>query len=116
MHVREASPDAPVLKLGLSCPPPMEKIRAFASTVDTLLVVEETEPLLELAMAGRARGTCRPAATRRFDHLSAIGGRTAVGEGRTDGVACRGPASSSCGRAQVADAAIKCLVFSRPGP
>jgi indolepyruvate ferredoxin oxidoreductase alpha subunit len=48
MHVREAFPDAPVLKLGLSCPPPFEKIRAFASTVETLLVVEETEPLLEL--------------------------------------------------------------------
>ncbi|HRP97122.1 MAG TPA: thiamine pyrophosphate-dependent enzyme [Rhodocyclaceae bacterium] len=50
MHVREAFPDAPVLKLGLSCPPPLEKIRAFASTVDTLLVVEETEPLLELEL------------------------------------------------------------------
>jgi len=47
MHVREAFPDAPVLKLGLSCPAPMEKIRAFAAQVDCLLVVEETEPLLE---------------------------------------------------------------------
>ncbi|MFO1421305.1 MAG: thiamine pyrophosphate-dependent enzyme [Candidatus Competibacteraceae bacterium] len=47
MHVRETFPDAPVLKLGFSCPPPLDKIRAFASQVDTLLVVEETEPLLE---------------------------------------------------------------------
>ena len=47
MHVRETFPNAPVLKLGLSCPPPLEKIRAFASQVDILLVVEETEPLLE---------------------------------------------------------------------
>lgn len=48
MHVREAFPDAPVLKLGFSCPAPIEKIRAFAARVDQLLVVEETEPLLEL--------------------------------------------------------------------
>ena len=47
MHVRETFPGAPVLKLGFSCPPPLEKIRAFAGQVDTLVVVEETEPLLE---------------------------------------------------------------------
>ena len=47
MHVREAFPNAPVLKLGFSHPPPLEKIRAFAATVDTLVVVEETEALLE---------------------------------------------------------------------
>ncbi|MGE5385300.1 MAG: thiamine pyrophosphate-dependent enzyme [Betaproteobacteria bacterium] len=50
MHVREAFPDAPILKLGLSYPTPLEKIRAFAATVDRLLVVEETEPLLETEM------------------------------------------------------------------
>ena len=47
MHVREAFPDAPVLKLGFSCPAPIAMIGAFAATVDQLLVVEETEPLLE---------------------------------------------------------------------
>jgi indolepyruvate ferredoxin oxidoreductase alpha subunit len=47
MHVRETFPNAPVLKLGFSCPPPLEKIRAFAGQVDILVVVEETEPLLE---------------------------------------------------------------------
>ena len=47
MHVREAFPDAPALKLGFSYPAPIEKIRAFAKTVDQLLVVEELEPLLE---------------------------------------------------------------------
>ncbi|SIR61585.1 indolepyruvate ferredoxin oxidoreductase alpha subunit [Aromatoleum tolulyticum] len=50
MHVREAFPDAPVFKLGLSCPPPLESLRRFAATVDTVLVVEETEPLLETEM------------------------------------------------------------------
>lgn len=47
MHVKEAFPEAPVLKLGLSHPAPVEKIRAFAQTVERLVVVEEVEPLLE---------------------------------------------------------------------
>jgi indolepyruvate ferredoxin oxidoreductase alpha subunit len=47
MHVKEAFPDAPVLKLGLSYPWPLEKLRAFAAACDRLVVVEETEPLLE---------------------------------------------------------------------
>jgi indolepyruvate ferredoxin oxidoreductase, alpha subunit len=50
MHVVEAFPDASVLKLGFSHPVPIEKIRAFAETVDNLLVVEETEPLVENAL------------------------------------------------------------------
>jgi indolepyruvate ferredoxin oxidoreductase alpha subunit len=47
MHVREAFPDAPVLKLGISYPVPMNKVRELADQVDTLVVVEETEQLLE---------------------------------------------------------------------
>jgi indolepyruvate ferredoxin oxidoreductase alpha subunit len=47
MHVRESFPDAPVLKLGFSCPVPLDKIRAFATTVEKLVVVEEVEPLVE---------------------------------------------------------------------
>jgi indolepyruvate ferredoxin oxidoreductase alpha subunit len=47
MHVRESFPDAPVLKLGFSCPVPLDKIRAFAATVEKLVVVEEVEPLVE---------------------------------------------------------------------
>ncbi|MDD5298050.1 MAG: thiamine pyrophosphate-dependent enzyme [Rhodocyclaceae bacterium] len=47
MHVSEAFPDAPLFKLGLSCPAPLNRLRAFAASVDAVLVVEETEPLLE---------------------------------------------------------------------
>jgi indolepyruvate ferredoxin oxidoreductase alpha subunit len=47
MHVKESFPAAPVLKLGFSCPVPLDKIRAFASTVEKLVVVEEVEPLVE---------------------------------------------------------------------
>jgi len=54
MHVREAFPEAPLLKLGFSCPLPVEKIRAFAAKVDRLVVVEEVEPLIEMEI--RANG------------------------------------------------------------
>lgn len=47
MHVREAFPDAPVLKLGFSCPVPFEKCRELAALVDQVVVVEEVEPLVE---------------------------------------------------------------------
>jgi indolepyruvate ferredoxin oxidoreductase alpha subunit len=47
MHVKEAFPDAPVLKLGFSYPWPPEKMRELAAMCDTLLVVEETEKILE---------------------------------------------------------------------
>ena len=47
MHVRESFPDAPVLKLGFSCPVPFDKVREFAALCDQVVVVEEVEPLIE---------------------------------------------------------------------
>ncbi|MBU0751380.1 MAG: 4Fe-4S dicluster domain-containing protein [Gammaproteobacteria bacterium] len=47
MHVREAFPDAPVLKLGMSHPLPLDKVKALAGMADTLVVVEEVEPIVE---------------------------------------------------------------------
>ena len=47
MHLRECFPDSPILKLGFSYPLPVERIKAFAAEVDRLVVVEETEPLVE---------------------------------------------------------------------
>jgi len=46
-HVKEAFPNAPVLKLGFSHPAPIEKIRDFSQSVEKLVVIEEVEPLLE---------------------------------------------------------------------
>jgi indolepyruvate ferredoxin oxidoreductase alpha subunit len=56
MHVREAVPDASVLKLGLTFPLPLEKIRCFAAGVDRCLVIEEGDPYLveQLRTAGIA--------------------------------------------------------------
>ncbi len=46
-YVREALPQASVLKLGIVHPLPMGLIREFASKVDKLYVVEELEPFFE---------------------------------------------------------------------
>lgn len=46
-HVREALPDASILKLGMSWPLPEEKIRQFAASVERFVVVEELEPFIE---------------------------------------------------------------------
>jgi indolepyruvate ferredoxin oxidoreductase alpha subunit len=46
-YVREVLPDARVLKLGMTWPLPIERIRAFAADVKRLFVVEELEPFLE---------------------------------------------------------------------
>ncbi len=47
-YVREVFGEkACVLKLGLSWPMPVEKIRTFASQVDKVLVIEELEPIIE---------------------------------------------------------------------
>lgn len=47
LYVKEAFPEAAVLKLGMCWPLPEEKIRAFADSVDSLHVVEELDPFLE---------------------------------------------------------------------
>lgn len=46
-YVREAFPDAAVLKLGMTWPLPEQKIRAFAGSVKKLAVVEELEGFIE---------------------------------------------------------------------
>ncbi len=57
-HVREALPDASVLKLGLSFPLPTELVRDFARRVEVVVVVEELEPVVESEL--RALGiACR---------------------------------------------------------
>lgn len=54
MHARDAAPDASSLKIGLSYPLPLERIRAFAASVDRCVVVEEGDPVM--ADAIRAAG------------------------------------------------------------
>ena len=46
-YVKEALPEASVLKLGMVNPLPRKLIEDFASRVDTLYIVEELEPVIE---------------------------------------------------------------------
>jgi indolepyruvate ferredoxin oxidoreductase alpha subunit len=52
--VREARPDAPLVKLGLSHPLPIGLLRQLAQSVETVLVVEEVDPIVETEL--RAAG------------------------------------------------------------
>ena len=45
-HVRDAAPEASVLKLGMTYPLPIEKMRSFAAGVDRCIVIEEGDPYL----------------------------------------------------------------------
>lgn len=47
LYVKEAFPEAAVLKLGMCWPLPEKMIRDFADTVDELFIVEELDPFLE---------------------------------------------------------------------
>jgi indolepyruvate ferredoxin oxidoreductase alpha subunit len=46
VHAREAVPDASILKLGLTYPLPMKKIKAFVESVERCVVIEEGDPVL----------------------------------------------------------------------
>ena len=53
-HVREAAPEASVLKLGMVHPLPIDAIRRFASSVERCVVIEEGDPVFADAL--RAAG------------------------------------------------------------
>ncbi len=58
-YVKEAFPDAPILKLGMVFPFPENMVREFASYVDELFIIEELDPFIELhvkAMGVRCEG------------------------------------------------------------
>jgi indolepyruvate ferredoxin oxidoreductase alpha subunit len=51
-HVREVAPEASVLKIGMTYPLPVERMRAFAASVERCIVIEEGDPyLVEVARA-----------------------------------------------------------------
>ncbi len=49
-HVREAAPEASVMKLGVVYPLPIEALRRFAAGVERCVVVEEGDPVIADAM------------------------------------------------------------------
>jgi indolepyruvate ferredoxin oxidoreductase alpha subunit len=46
MHAREAAPDARILKIGMTYPPPIEAVRRFVAGVKRCMVIEEGDPVL----------------------------------------------------------------------
>lgn len=67
LYVKECFPEAPVFKMALTHPLPVEAIREFTAEVGTAVVVEETEPLVETEL--RAAGV----PVRGKDLLPAVG-------------------------------------------
>nr|CRH04340.1 Indolepyruvate ferredoxin oxidoreductase, subunit iorA. 4Fe-4S ferredoxin, iron-sulfur binding:Thiamine pyrophosphate enzyme, C-terminal TPP-binding [Candidatus Magnetococcus massalia] len=57
MHVKEAFPDACVLKMGFTHPLPINLIKELAEGVEKLLIVEEVEPVVEVEVKAAAIGT-----------------------------------------------------------
>ncbi len=53
-HVREAAPQASVLKLGMTYPLPLNRIQAFVESIERSVVIEEGDPYLDHAI--RAAG------------------------------------------------------------
>jgi len=61
VHVREAAPEASVLKLGLTHPLPIESVRRFAEGVERCVVIEEGDPyLVEQLRAAGIRVEAKP--------------------------------------------------------
>jgi indolepyruvate ferredoxin oxidoreductase alpha subunit len=69
MHVREAAPEARVLKLGFTHPLPMKKIAQFAKAVGRCLAVEEGDPYLVDAIRAAGIPVEGKAAMYRFGEL-----------------------------------------------
>ena len=96
-YVKEALPNASVLKLGMVYPLPEKQIRDFASKVDQLLVVEELEPFFEDAIkamgipcSGKDKtGLQGELFVRKVGRL--FGGEADCGPAETQGVPMRPP-------------------------
>lgn len=69
-HVREAAPEASVLELKILHPLPMEKIRAFAASVERCVVVEEGDPWFETEIRAAGIPVEGKAEAFRFGELS----------------------------------------------
>ena len=69
VHAREAAPDARVLKIGLTYPLPIEKIRAFAASVERCVVIEEGDPILADALRAAGIAVESKAEMYRFNEL-----------------------------------------------
>ena len=84
MHAREAAPQASFLKVGVTYPLPMEKIRAFAATVKRCLVIEEGDPYLVDSTRAAGVAVEGKAEMFRFGELNVGRVRRIIEGARTD--------------------------------
>lgn len=59
-YVKEVFPEAPVFKVGLSFPLPVESIRKFAAPLKRLCVIEESDPVIADALRAQGIPVIRP--------------------------------------------------------
>lgn len=69
-HVREAAPDASVLKLAMTYPLPIERIKDFTRQVDKCMVIEEGDPYLVEALRAEGIEVDGKAMMYRFGELN----------------------------------------------
>jgi len=72
MHVREAAPDASVLKLGLIHPLPIRKITEFVGSVERCVVIEEGDPYLVDAVRAAGLKVESQTGMYRFGELDVV--------------------------------------------
>lgn len=70
VHAREAAPEARVLKLGMTHPLPVERIRRFAEGVARCVVIEEGDPYLVDACLAAGIAVEGQDAMRRFGEMT----------------------------------------------
>jgi indolepyruvate ferredoxin oxidoreductase, alpha subunit len=70
VHAQEAAPEASVLKVGMTYPLPVEKIRQFAEGVSRCLVIEEGDPYLFEALRAEGISVDGKPAVFRFGELN----------------------------------------------
>ena len=70
LHVREAAPEAAVLKLGMTYPIPVETIRRFVGSVSRCVVIEEGDPYLLEAIRAAGLAVEGKPEDYRFGELS----------------------------------------------
>ncbi len=70
MHAREAAPDAAILKLAMTYPLPMHRIREFVRSVERCIVIEEGDPYLVDAIRAAGLNVEGKAEMYRFGELN----------------------------------------------
>ena len=83
MHAREAAPDSPILKLGMTHPLPMDTIRKFVQEAGRCVVIEENDPYLATHIRAEGLEVEGKPEEFRFGELN-VGRVRAILDGQTE--------------------------------